>query len=132
STKAAFAREERPFRMPVQRVNRPGPDFRGYSGRIAAGSIAPGARVTIAPGGKETAIARIVTHEGDLDRAIAGQSVTLVLTDDIDVSRGDLIGDAGVPPRVGDGFEATIVWMSDQALLPARQYLLRVGTATVS
>ena len=134
-TRAADVHSARPFRMPVQRVNRHGPDFRGFSGRIAAGEIVRGARVTIAPRMQETAIARIVAGDGDVDgdveRAIAGQSVTLVLTDQIDVSRGDLIGAADAPPRVGEVFEAAVVWMANEPLLPARQYLLRVGTALV-
>ena len=121
-----------PFRMPVQWVNRPDLDFRGFAGTIASGTIAPGARICAQPSGKESTIARIVTMDGDLARAVSGQSVTLTLTDEIDVSRGDVISEAAAPAEVADQFECTIVWMHEEALLPGRPYLLKIGTRTVT
>ncbi|MFM2043854.1 MAG: hypothetical protein RLY86_2430 [Pseudomonadota bacterium] len=120
------------FRLPVQWVNRPNQDFRGFSGQIAAGHIAPGDRVRILPSGVETRVARIVTADGDLPVAVAGQSVTLTLTEEVDASRGDIIAAADAPPAVADRFEATVVWMNEQALLPGRRYLLKIATATVN
>jgi bifunctional enzyme CysN/CysC len=122
---------ERPFRMPVQWVNRPDLDFRGFSGLIATGTIAPGDRVKVLPSGRESTVARIVTMTGDLPRAVAGQSVTITLTDEIDISRGDVLSIAGQPPEVADQFEATIVWMDDEAMLPGRPYLMKIGTRMV-
>jgi len=121
-----------PFRMAVQWVNRPNLDFRGFAGTIAAGMIAPGDAIRVLPSGKTSTVARIVTFDGDLDVAVAGQSVTLTLTDEIDCSRGDVIAAAGDPPQVADQFEATIVWMADEALLPGRGYWLKLGTQTVT
>jgi bifunctional enzyme CysN/CysC len=127
------ARDEAgPFRMPVQWVNRPNLDFRGFAGLIARGSIAPGDAVRALPSGKVSAIARIVAMGGDLPRAVAGQSVTLTLTDEVDCSRGDVIAIADDPPEVADRFEATLVWMDDTALVPGRSYLLKLATQTVS
>jgi bifunctional enzyme CysN/CysC len=120
------------FRMPVQWVNRPHQDFRGFAGTIASGFIEAGARVRVQPSGRETAVARIVTAEGDLERAVAGQSITLTLADDVDVSRGDVISRADDPAEVADQFEATVVWMTDEALLPGRPYLLKIGARTVN
>ncbi|OYW93285.1 MAG: adenylyl-sulfate kinase [Caulobacterales bacterium 32-67-6] len=122
---------EKPFRMPVQWVNRPDLDFRGFSGLIATGTIAPGDRVKVLPSGRESTVARIVTMTGDLPRAVAGQSVTITLTDEIDISRGDVLSIAGQPPEVADQFEATIVWMDDEAMLPGRPYLMKIGTRMV-
>ena len=122
---------QRPFRMPVQWVNRASADFRGFAGRVASGSIAPGAAVRILPGGATTTIERIVTMDGDLDSAPTGQSVTLTLVDERDCARGSVIADAADPPEVADQFEATIVWMDEEPLLPGRSYLLKIGTATV-
>jgi bifunctional enzyme CysN/CysC len=121
-----------PFRMPVQWVNRPNLDFRGFAGQIAAGMIKPGDRVRVLPSGRESTVARIVTLNGDLPMAVAGQSVTITLTDEIDISRGDILATRQAPPEVADQFEATVVWMSDEALLPGRPYLLKVGSQTVS
>jgi bifunctional enzyme CysN/CysC len=117
-----------PFRMPVQWVNRPGPDFRGFAGLIAAGSVAPGDAVKVLPGGAASRVARLVTADGDLDRAVAGQSVTLTLTDEIDVSRGAVLAAADAPLEVADQFEATLVWMDEEPLLPGRPYLIKLGT----
>ncbi|GAA0318716.1 sulfate adenylyltransferase subunit CysN [Sphingomonas oligophenolica] len=121
-----------PFRMPVQWVNRPNLDFRGFSGLVASGVIAPGDAVRVLPSGKTSTVARIVTSSGDLDEAVAGQSVTLTLADEIDCSRGDVISIAGDPPQVADRFEATIVWMADDAMIPGRAYWLKLATQTVS
>jgi bifunctional enzyme CysN/CysC len=121
-----------PFRMPVQWVNRPNLDFRGFAGQIAAGMIKPGDRVRVLPSGRESTVARIVTLNGDLPMAVAGQSVTITLTDEIDISRGDILATKQAPPEVADQFEATVVWMSDEPLLPGRPYLLKIGSQTVS
>ena len=128
----AAADPERPFRMPVQWVNRPDQSFRGFSGQIAAGAVRPGAEVRILPSGRISRVSRIVTLDGDLDRAVAGQSATLTLADEIDCSRGDVIVDAHDPPQVADQFEATIVWMVDEELLPGRGYWMKIGTQTVT
>ncbi|HEV2569274.1 sulfate adenylyltransferase subunit CysN [Sphingomonas sp.] len=122
----------RPFRMPVQWVNRPNLDFRGFAGLIASGSVRAGEEVRALPSGKTSRIARIVTLEGDLDEAVAGQSVTLTLEDEIDCSRGDVIASAGDPPEAADQFEATIIWMADEPMLPGRSYWLKLGTQTVT
>lgn len=122
----------RPFRMPVQWVNRPNLDFRGFSGLISSGSVKPGDTVRVLPSGKTSTVARIVTLEGDLDQAQAGQAITLTLADEIDCSRGDVIALADNPPEAADQFEATLVWMADEALTPGRAYWLKLGTQTVS
>ena len=124
--------QAQPFRMPVQWVNRPNLDFRGFSGLIAAGAIRPGDAVRVLPSGKTSTVARIVTLDGDLDRAVAGQSVTICLADEVDCSRGDVIAAADAPPESADQFEATIVWMDDQPLQVGRGYWLKLGTQTVS
>jgi bifunctional enzyme CysN/CysC len=121
-----------PFRLPVQWVNRPNLDFRGFAGAIAGGSVAPGDRIVVQPSGRESSVERIATFDGDLELAVAGQAVTLVLADEIDVSRGDVIAAADAPAPVGDQFEATVVWMVDEPLLRGRTYLMRVGTKTVT
>jgi bifunctional enzyme CysN/CysC len=120
-----------PFRMPVQWVNRPDADFRGFSGTIAGGKVLPGDRIRVQPSGKESTVKRIVTLDGDLPEAVAGQSVTLTLADEIDISRGDLLSQADSPAGIADQFEATIVWMHEEPLLPGRIYLLKIGTLTV-
>ncbi|MCX4090894.1 sulfate adenylyltransferase subunit CysN [Nocardia sp. alder85J] len=119
-----------PFRLPVQWVNRPNLDFRGFAGQIAGGTLRPGDRVRVLPSGRESSVARIVTADGDLDAAVADQSVTLTLTDEIDISRGDVIAAAEAAPAVADQFEAHLVWMSEEPMLPGRTYLLKLGTAT--
>jgi bifunctional enzyme CysN/CysC len=123
--------QSKPFRMPVQWVNRPNLDFRGFSGLIAAGKIQPGDRVRALPSGQQSTVARIVTQPDDLDQAVAGQAVTLTLTDEIDISRGDVIVAADAPCAVSGQFEATIVWMDDEPLPPGRAYLLKIGAKTV-
>ncbi|HUS54722.1 MAG TPA: sulfate adenylyltransferase subunit CysN [Thermohalobaculum sp.] len=122
----------KPFRMPVQWVNRPNLDFRGFSGQIASGVTRPGDRIKVLPSGKESRIDRIVTHDGDLELAVAGQSVTLTLADEVDVSRGDVIAAADAPCEVADQFEAHILWMSASDMLPGRPYIMKIGARTVS
>ncbi len=121
-----------PFRMPVQWVNRPNLDFRGFSGLIARGSVRPGDPVRVVPSGRTSSVSRIVTMDGDLDEAVAGQSVTLCLADEIDCSRGDVLAAADAPPQAADQFEATLVWMAEEALQPGRAYWLKLGTQNVS
>ena len=120
-----------PFRMPVQWVNRPNLDFRGFSGLIAAGTVRPGDPVRVLPSGKTSRVARIVTADADLVQAVAGQSVTLTLADEIDVSRGDVLAAGDAPPEAADQFEATLVWMDEDAMLPGRPYLLKIGARLV-
>jgi len=120
------------FRLPVQWVNRPNADFRGFAGQIASGSVRRGDRVRVLPSGRESHIARIVTAGGDLDTAVAGQSVTLTFTSELDVSRGDVIAAGEAPPQVASQFEATIVWMHEEPLLQGRAYLMKSGTRTVT
>ncbi len=122
---------EAPFRLPVQWVNRPNLDFRGFSGVIAGGTVHPGDLVKIMPSGRSSRVARVLI-DGDLPYATAGQSITLTLEDEVDCSRGDVICGAEEPAEVSDQFETTIVWMSDQAMLPGRPYLLKIATKTVS
>ncbi len=121
-----------PFRLPVQWVNRPNLDFRGFSGLIASGTVKPGDPVRVLPSGKTSTISRIVTLGGELDEAVAGQSVTLCLADEVDCSRGNVIAAAGDPPEVSDQFEATLVWMDDEPMHVGRAYWLKLGTQTVS
>ncbi len=120
-----------PLRMPVQWVNRPNLDFRGFSGQIVGGTVRPGDPVRILPAGTTSTVARIVTMDGDLDVAVAGQSVTLTLVDEVDVSRGDIICAGDDPAEVADQFEAHIVWMHEDEMLPGRPYLMKIGARTV-
>jgi bifunctional enzyme CysN/CysC len=122
----------RPFRMPVQWVNRPDHSFRGFAGLIASGTVRPGDAVRIVPSGRMSRIARIVTMDGDLEQAIGGQSVTLTLTDEVDCSRGDVIAAADAPPEAADRFQAQLVWMDATAMLPGRSYWIKIGAITVS
>ena len=122
----------KPFRMPVQWVNRPNLDFRGFSGLIATGSVKPGDAVRVLPSGKTSTITRVVTLDGDLDEAVAGQSVTVCFADEVDCSRGNVIAAVDSPPQVADQFEATLVWMDDDALHVGRAYWLKLGTQLVS
>ncbi len=126
------ADQNKPLRMAVQWVNRPNLDFRGFSGQIATGVVRPGDAIRVLPSGKTTKVSRIVTLDGDLESAVAGQSVTLCFADEIDCSRGDVIAAADAPPEVSDQFESTIVWMADEALVPGRAYWLKLGTQMVS
>ena len=121
-----------PFRMPVQWVNRPNQDFRGFAGLIVGGSVRPGDTLRVLPSGSTSRVARIVTADGDLPLAVVGQSVTLTFQDEIDISRGDLLATAASAAGVADKFEANIVWMSEEPMLPGRPYLLKCGTRTVS
>ena len=121
-----------PFRMAVQWVNRPNQDFRGFAGRIASGSIHVGDAVVVLPAGHTTFIDRIVTFHGDLDHAVEGQSVTLTLTDEIDCSRGDLIASTDVEADQVSRFSASLVWMSNEKLVPHRSYWLKIGTQRTS
>jgi len=123
-------RERGPLRFPVQWVNRPNQDFRGFAGTLAGGVVRQGERVRVLPSGRESTVARIVTAEGDLPLAVAGQSVTLTLADEVDVSRGDLICAAADPAETADQFETTLVWMHDEPMLPGRSYLLKSTTRT--
>jgi bifunctional enzyme CysN/CysC len=117
--------------MPVQWVNRPNLDFRGFSGSVVGGTIHPGDRVRVLPSGHTSTVARIVTGDGDFDEAVAGQAITITLDDEIDISRGDVLVASDDPPAVADQFEAHVIWMHEQQLLPGRPYLLKIGTRTV-
>ena len=121
---------KKPFRLPVQWVNRPNIDFRGYAGTIASGSIKPGDAIRVQPSGKTSSVERIVTQDGDLEMAVAGQSITMTLTDEIDISRGDIISTTDTPASSANQFESTIIWMNENTLLPGRAYLLKCGTST--
>jgi bifunctional enzyme CysN/CysC len=120
-----------PFRMPVQWVNRASSDFRGFAGTIVSGTVAPGDEIVSAPSGASSRIDRIVGADGDLERAIAGQAVTITLADQIDCSRGDVIATPADPPTISDQLQATIVWMHEEPMLRGRNYLMRIGSATV-
>jgi bifunctional enzyme CysN/CysC len=121
-----------PFRLPVQWVNRPHADFRGLTGQIVSGRVRPGERVRILPSGREAQVVRIVTADGDLTEAVAGQSVTLTLGPEVDVGRGDVIASADAAPEVADQFEATLVWLHEEPMLQGRTYLMKAGTRTVA
>ncbi len=126
------AAQRHPFRMPVQWVNRPDLDFRGFSGTITDGQIRPGDAVRVLPSGRTSTVSRIVTLGADLDVAVAGQSVTLTLADAVDCSRGDVLSIADDPPEAADQFEAAVVWMADEELLPGRPYWLKLATQLVT
>ena len=128
----ANAAAEKPFRLPVQWVNRPNLDFRGFSGLISSGKISTGDNVRIVPSGRNTTIKSIVTQDGTFSEAVAGQSVTLTFNDEVDCSRGDVVALADNPPAIADRFEATLVWMSEEPLVPRRGYWLKIGTQIVS
>ncbi|MBT5413622.1 MAG: sulfate adenylyltransferase subunit CysN [Rhodospirillaceae bacterium] len=131
SVEVASDLADRPFRMPVQWVNRPNADFRGYSGTIASGKVACGEAVVVLPSERASRVARIVTADGDLDEAVAGQAVTLTLEDEIDVGRGDVLASAAAPPGVTDQFAAHVVWMHEHALMPGRAYVVKIGARSV-
>ena len=126
------AAQSRPFRMPVQWVNRPNLDFRGFAGLICDGQIRPGDAVRVLPSGRTSTVSRIVTLGADLEVAAAGQSVTITLADDVDCSRGDVLAAAADPPEAADQFEASVVWMADEPLLPGRPYWLKLATQLVT
>jgi len=123
---------EGPLRLPVQRVVRPDQAFRGYAGTIAQGTVRPGDSIVMLPSGQKTAVARIATFDGDLKQAAAGQAVTLVLADETDVSRGDVIAAAEGAPEVADQFAVHVVWLGDEPLYPGRPYLVKIGSRTVT
>jgi bifunctional enzyme CysN/CysC len=122
---------DKPFRMPVQWVNRPNLDFRGFSGTIVGGRVRKGDKVVVAKSGRESTVRRIVTMDGDMEEAVAGAAPTICLADEVDISRGDVLCEPTARPEVSDQFAAHLLWMMDDELLPGRQYLLKVGTATV-
>ena len=124
--------QERPFRMNVQWVNRPNADFRGFSGTISSGEVRVGDAIAVYPSATASRIARIVTAAGEPEEAVAGEAVTLVLADEIDVSRGDIIAAPDRPPGITDQFSAELVWMSAEPMLPERQYLMKIGTRAVT
>ena len=121
----------KPLRFPVQWVNRPDLDFRGFAGTVASGVVRPGDRVVVAESGRESRVERIVTADGDLSEARAGDAVTLTLTDEVDVARGDVLAHADARPEVVDQFAADVLWMSEEPMLPGRSYLMRIGTRYV-
>jgi bifunctional enzyme CysN/CysC len=124
--------QTRPFRLAVQWVNRPNQDFRGFAGTIASGMIRRGDNVRALPSGRQSRVTRIVAYQGDLESAVAGQSVTLTLADEIDVSRGDVLARAEAPPAVADQFQATIIWMHEEPMLPGRPYIIKLGTRALT
>lgn len=124
--------QSKAFRLPVQWVNRPNLDFRGFSGLISTGSVKPGDAIRVLPSGKTSTVTKIVTLEGEQDEAVAGQSVTICFADEVDCSRGNVIATADNPPEVSDQFETTIVWMDDDPLHVGRSYWLKLGSQTVS
>jgi bifunctional enzyme CysN/CysC len=120
------------FRMPVQWVNRPDLDFRGFSGTVSSGIVRPGDPIRVQPSGRESRVTRVVTANGDLPMAVAGQSVTLTLADEIDISRGDVISAASSPAEVADQFECAVVWMDEESMLPGRAYLMKIGALSLN
>jgi bifunctional enzyme CysN/CysC len=130
TVEVAASSQSRPFRMPVQWVNRPNREFRGFAGLIGSGCISTGDKIRVLPSGTESTVARIVTYDGDLELAGAGRSVTLTLTDEIDISRGDIITSADSPCSSADQFQARILWMNDSAMMPGRQYLFKSNSQT--
>ena len=122
---------EKPFRMPVQWVNRPNLDFRGFSGTIVSGRVRPGDTIAVARSGRTSSITRIVTQDGDAPEAVAGEAVTLTLSDEIDASRGDVICAADARPEVSDQVAANLLWMAEEEMLPGRPYMLKIGAATI-
>jgi bifunctional enzyme CysN/CysC len=124
--------QKRPFRLPVQWVNRPHQDFRGFAGTITGGMVRPGDALRVLPSGRQSRVARIVTADGDQPLAVAGESVTLTLEDEVDVSRGDVLAEVATPPAVADQFQVTLIWMHEEPMLPGRPYLMKIGPRTVT
>jgi bifunctional enzyme CysN/CysC len=122
---------EKPLRLPVQWVNRPDLNFRGFAGTLASGRVRPGDPIVVAKSGRLSKVSRIVTMDGDLDEASAGDAVTLTLSDEVDISRGDVLCDPHARPDVSDQLAGHLLWMAQEELLPGRQYLLKLGTSTV-
>ncbi|HEV8695386.1 MAG TPA: sulfate adenylyltransferase subunit CysN, partial [Lysobacter sp.] len=120
------------FRLPVQWVNRPNQDFRGFAGTIAAGVVKSGDEIVALPSGRRSKVTRVIGADGDLASATTGQAITLTLADELDISRGDVIASASQPAQVADQFAAHVLWMGEQPLLPGRPYWLKIGTRTVS
>ena len=124
--------QNKAMRMPVQWVNRPSPDFRGFSGQIATGTVTVGDEIKVLPSARTSTVERLVSYDGDMDEAIAGQSVTLTLADEIDVSRGDMIVSARAPAGLADQFQVRLLWMADEPMLPGRPYLMKLHGRTVA
>ena len=122
----------KPLRLPVQWVNRPNADFRGYAGNLVGGRLSPGDAIAVLPSGRTTAVKRIVTYDGDLDEAVAGDAITVVLAEEVDVSRGDVIAAVDARPEVADQVSAHVIWMGDEPMLPGRPYLIKCGTQTAT
>jgi bifunctional enzyme CysN/CysC len=120
------------FRLPVQWVNRPNQDFRGFAGTVAAGEVKPGDDIVALPSGRRSKVARVIGADGDLGVGGVGQAITLTLADELDISRGDVIASAQRPAQVADQFAAHLLWMGEHALLPGRPYWLKIGARTVS
>jgi bifunctional enzyme CysN/CysC len=121
-----------PLRLPVQWVNRPNHTFRGFCGTVASGQLRVGDLVRVQPSGRQSRVARIINAGHEVSSAVRGQSVTVTLHDEIDISRGDLLSAAKSPAEVADQFQATIIWMDDEPLLPGRPYLIKLGTQTAT
>ncbi|MBT5941344.1 MAG: adenylyl-sulfate kinase, partial [Rhodospirillaceae bacterium] len=132
ATPADTANPDAPFRFPVQMVNRPSSDFRGFAGTIASGCVATGDKVIALPSGTTSAVKSIVSYDGDLDEAVTGQAITLVLEDEIDISRGDYLAQANDRPEVTDQFMAHLLWMSDEPMLPSRPYILKSNNKSIT
>jgi bifunctional enzyme CysN/CysC len=124
--------DKEPFRLPVQWVNRPDQNFRGFSGLIASGTVKPGDDIKVVPSGRTSKVERVVTYDGDLQEGVAGQSLTITLKDEIDISRGDVICAAQDPVAVSDQFEVEVLWMSDEEMLPGRPYIIKNGTKQIT
>ncbi len=132
SVDVSSERTEQPFRLPVQWVNRPNLDFRGFSGTISGGTVKPGDEIVVLPSAKTSKVARVVTYDGDLEQASSGDAVTITLEDEIDISRGDVIVEPERRPEVSDQFAAHIIWMAEDAMLPGRPYILKCGTQSTT
>ena len=131
TTEISFNHTAKPFRLPVQWVNRPNQNFRGYSGTIASGVVRPGDRVVVLPSGQITQVARIVAMEKDLDSAAAGDAVTLTVSDEVDIARGDVIAAEKARPILAEQFAAHLIWMNEEPMLPGRSFLVAIGTSLV-